>query len=135
MLNEFMIQHSSFPSGNTVGHAAIISRMCILLRYRLRTLLILMAIGPPTLTLVQELREAFRRSQCATSAELQTPICVFGIPTPLKPRIVPRQHSSLGADFCPDPRPRHERKAAQYEPGVNHPWPGLPPCDRILRAS
>jgi hypothetical protein len=61
-------------------------------RYRLRTLLILLAIGPPLLALVQELRTAYRKSQCATWAALQTPICVFGIPTPLESRIVPSQH-------------------------------------------
>jgi hypothetical protein len=61
-------------------------------RYSLRTLLILLAIAPPMLALVQEIREAYRKSRCTTSAELQTPICVLGIPTPLRSKIVPRQH-------------------------------------------
>jgi hypothetical protein len=60
-------------------------------RYKLRTLLIVMAIGPPMVALVQEIRTAYRKSQCTTWAELQTPICVFGIPTPLRSKIVPRQ--------------------------------------------
>ena len=58
-------------------------------RYSLRTLLLLLAIGPPLLALGYELRNAYRKSQCATYEQLQTPICVFGIPTPLKSRIVP----------------------------------------------
>ena len=63
------------------------------IRYRLRTLLILLALGPPLaagmLAFGVELREAYRKSQCSTYAELQTPITVFGIPTPLESRIVP----------------------------------------------
>ena len=62
------------------------------MRFRLRTLLIDLALGPPVLALIQELREAYRESQCASSVEHQTPMYVFGIPTPLKPRIVPSQH-------------------------------------------
>ena len=63
-------------------------------RYKLRTLLIVLALGPPLLALPQELREAYRRGQCTTSRELYTPTRVFGIPLrfyPFDPKIVPRQ--------------------------------------------
>jgi hypothetical protein len=65
------------------------------MRFRIRTLLILLAIGPPMLALPQELREAYRRGQCSTSRELYTPTRIYGIPlrfSPFDPKIVPRQH-------------------------------------------
>jgi len=62
------------------------------MRYKLRTLLIVLALVPPVLALAHELREAYRKSQCSTWAVLETPICVFGIPTPLRSRIVPYPH-------------------------------------------
>jgi hypothetical protein len=55
------------------------------MRFRLRTLLIVLAVGPPMLSVgINKFREAYRRSQLATYPGLSEPTRFLWIPLPQK---------------------------------------------------